>query len=153
WVPDNHRGEGPFAASLFRSLGYRVQLKPVGESFYPDLARGRVHPKPANAGLFTWFADYPAASNYIAQLFSCGFNLSNFCDRGVEAKIKRALELQTTDPYLANQLWARLDRALVDKAPVVPLFTLKTLDLVSRRVGNYQYSMQWGALLAQLWVR
>jgi YVTN family beta-propeller protein len=153
WVPDNHRGEGPFAASLFHSLGYRVRLKRVGTSFYPDLASGRVHPDPAEAGLFTWFADYPAASNYIAKLFSCGFNLSNFCDRAVDMQIRHALELQMTDPYLANQLWAKLDRALVDKAPVVPLFTLKTVDLVSRRVGNYQYSMQWGTLLAQLWVR
>jgi YVTN family beta-propeller protein len=153
WVPDNHRGEGPFAASLFHSLGYRVRLRRVGFMFYSQLASGRIHPAPVEAGLFTWYADYPAASNYIAQLFSCGFNLSNFCDRGIDAQIGRALELQKTDPYLANQLWARLDRALVDKAPVVPLFTLKSVDFVSRRVGNYQYSTQWGTLLAQLWVR
>jgi len=38
-------------------------------------------------------------------------------------------------------------------APIVPLFTLKTIDFVSKRVGNYQYSLQWNALLDQLWVR
>ncbi len=78
---------------------------------------------------------------------------SEFCDRGIEADIQRALTLQTTDPYLANQLWARIDRAIVDRAPVVPLFTLKELDIVSRRVGNYQYNPQWGVLIDQLWVR
>jgi YVTN family beta-propeller protein len=154
WVPDNHPGEGPFAASLLRSLGYRVHLKHVGVRFYPDLATGRIHPSPAEAGLFTWFADYPAASNYIATLFSCdSFNLSRFCNHRIERQIRHTLQLQTSDPYLANQGWARLDRQIVDLAPVVPLFTLKTVDLVSGRVGNYQYSMQWGVLLAQLWVR
>ncbi len=38
-------------------------------------------------------------------------------------------------------------------APIVPLFTLKTIDFVSKRVGHYQYSLQWNALLDQLWVR
>jgi peptide/nickel transport system substrate-binding protein len=80
---------------------------------------------------------------------------SGFCDRGIDARIRRALELQTIDPYVANRLWARLDREIVDQAPFVPLFTPKSVDLVSRRVGNYQYSLQWGGavLLDQLWVR
>jgi peptide/nickel transport system substrate-binding protein len=29
----------------------------------------------------------------------------------------------------------------------------RQIDFVSRRVGNYQYNPQWGALLDQLWVR
>ena len=27
------------------------------------------------------------------------------------------------------------------------------VDTVSKRVGNYQHSVQWGMLLDQLWVR
>jgi len=52
-----------------------------------------------------------------------------------------------------NQLWARVDREIVNHAPVVPLFTLKNADIVSERVGNYQYNPQWGVLIDQLWVR
>jgi len=36
---------------------------------------------------------------------------------------------------------------------MVPLLNRKQVDFVSRRVGNYQYSPQWGMLLDQLWVR
>src|SRR6266536_6133600 len=88
------------------------------------------------------------------SLFSCSTpNWSQFCDRGVESRMQRANALQTTDTYLANRLWARIDRNIVDLAPVVPLITLKQVDIVSRRVGNYQYTPQWGVLLGQLWVR
>ena len=80
-------------------------------------------------------------------------NWSEFCDQGIEAEIQRALKLQSGDPYLANRLWARIDREIVDEAPVVPLVTLKQVDIVSRRVGNYQYHPQWGVLLDQLWVK
>jgi peptide/nickel transport system substrate-binding protein len=126
-----------------------------GPSYY-DPAEGPLNPRRrAQAGLFTWFADYPAASNYIVTFFSCRgpSNWSEFCDRNIEAKVQRALAFQTTDPYLANQLWARLDRAIVDEAPVVPLLTLKQVDIVSRRVGNYQFHTLWAVLLDQLWVR
>ena len=156
WVPDNHRGEAPFAAALFRSLGYRTRIKRVRNDVYYDPVRGPLNPRlRAQAGLFSWFADYPAASNYILTFFSCRApsNWSDFCDPAIERSIRRALALQNSDPYLANQLWARIDRAIVDAAPVVPLVTLKQSDIVSRRVRNYQDNPQWGVLLDQLWVR
>jgi YVTN family beta-propeller protein len=155
WVPDNHRGEAPFAAALFRSLGYRTRIKRVSDHVYYG-PTGPLDPRRrAQTGLFSWFADYPAASNYITTFFSCRApsNWSEFCNRRIDAEVQRALALQTTDPYVANQLWARIDRAIVDLAPAVPLFTLKEVDIVSRRVGNYQFNPQWGALLGQLWVR
>jgi peptide/nickel transport system substrate-binding protein len=156
WVPDNHEGEAPFVARLFRSLGYRTRIKRASSDVYYDPAKGPLNPRlRAQAGLFSWFADYPAASNYIVTFFACHTfsNWSELCDRRIEAQIRRALALQTTDPYLANQLWARIDHELVDLAPVVPLVTLKQVDIVSRRVGNYQYNPQWGVLLDQLWVK
>ncbi len=156
WVPENHRGEEQFAATLIRSLGYRTRIKRVSNDVYYNPATGPLDPRRrAQAGLFSWFADYPAASNYFGTFFSCRApsNWSEFCDHGIDTEIQRALKLQTTDPYLANQLWAHIDREIVDKAPVVPLFTLKQVDIVSRRVGNYQFHPQWGVLLGQLWVR
>jgi peptide/nickel transport system substrate-binding protein len=155
WVPDNHRGEASFAAAIFRSLGYRTRIKRLSDNAYYG-PTGAIDPRRrAQAGLFSWFADFPAASNFITTFFSCRspLNWSEYCDRHIDAQIRRALELQTTDPYLANRLWARIDREIVDKATVVPLFTLKEVDIVSGRVGNYQYNPQWGVLLDQLWIR
>jgi YVTN family beta-propeller protein len=156
WVPDNHRGEASFAAALLRSVGYRARIKRVRGDAYYNSVTGPLNPRlRAQSGLFSWFADYPAASNYFGTFFSCRSpsNWSEFCDRGIEAEIQRALRLQSSDPYLANRLWARIDREIVDEAPVVPLFTLKRIDIVSRRVGNYQFHPQWGVLVGQLWVR
>jgi peptide/nickel transport system substrate-binding protein len=36
---------------------------------------------------------------------------------------------------------------------MVPTFNGREVDLVSKRVGNYEYHPQWGALLDQLWVK
>ena len=36
---------------------------------------------------------------------------------------------------------------------MVPLVIPSTIDFVSRRVGNYEYSPQHGVLPDQLWVR
>jgi peptide/nickel transport system substrate-binding protein len=154
WVPDNHRGEGPLVAKLLRSLGYRPRLKRVGDRAYDHLRPGDERHR-AQAGLMSWFADWPAASNFIDTFFSCRSpaNWSEFCDRRIDARIRRAIALQTTDPYLANQLWAALDAAIVDQAPFVPLVTLKQIDIVSKRVGNYQFHPKWGVFLDQLWVR
>jgi len=158
WVPDNHAKEAPFARALFRSLGYRVRLKRVSDDVYyfNHPVSGPLDPaRRAQAGPFSWFADYPAASNYMTTFFACDSpsNWSHFCDRHIDAQIHHAVALETADPYLANQLWAKIDREIVAKAPVVPLFTLKNVDIVSQRVGNYQYNPQWGVLVDQLWVR
>jgi peptide/nickel transport system substrate-binding protein len=154
WEPENHRGEGSFAAALLLKLGYRASVRRVSNDVYYDPQKGPLDPRHrVQAGLFTWFADYPAASNYLANFFACRPNFSQFCNRGIDGRIRRALALQTTDLYLADRLWARIDRAVVDQAPVAPLFTLQEVDIVSSRVGNYQYQPQWGALLDQLWVR
>jgi peptide/nickel transport system substrate-binding protein len=50
-------------------------------------------------------------------------------------------------------LWAGIDHDVTDHAPWLPLVNLHALDLLSPRVGNYEFHPQWGILLDQLWVR
>jgi peptide/nickel transport system substrate-binding protein len=71
----------------------------------------------------------------------------------LERRIDRAVKLEQTDPLGANRLWAELDREITDKALWVPLYNGYEANLVSKRVGHYQYNPQYGALLSQLWVR
>jgi len=55
---------------------------------------------------------------------------------------------------LAGGVWERVDRLIVNQAPWVPLANRKVIDVLSRRVGNYQYSPAGlGMLIDQLWVR
>jgi YVTN family beta-propeller protein len=153
WIPYTEASEGPIARALMRSLGYRTRLKRVNPFVFCCSARGLGNPRSrVQAGVGSWFADYPGASSFI-EFFSCtGF--AHFCDGRVESLIQRALRLPTTDPYGANQLWGRIDHAMVDRAAVVPLITHKSVDFVSKRVGNYQSNpYPIGVLLDQLWVR
>jgi peptide/nickel transport system substrate-binding protein len=101
-----------------------------------------------------WLADYPAASNFIT-LASCSHpeNHGDFCDREIDATIRRALRLQERDPAAASESWAAIDRELTDRAPWVFLYTQSSANFVSKRVGNYQYHPLWGTLYGQLWVR
>jgi peptide/nickel transport system substrate-binding protein len=67
--------------------------------------------------------------------------------------IERACDLVTTDPQAANNLWARIDHMVTDRAPYVPLLNPRRVEYVSARVGNYQFNPQLGTFFDQLWVR
>jgi peptide/nickel transport system substrate-binding protein len=82
-----------------------------------------------------------------------GANWSRFCDPAIDRLIHRALNFQSNDPERADAAWAAVDRAVAAAAPIVPYANEISESLVSRRIGNYQYSPQWGPLLDQLWVR
>ena len=66
----------------------------------------------------------------------------------------RAIALEATNPDAARRLWEQIDRHIVDRGPWVPLFNPKVVDVLSARVGNYQFSPAGlGMLIDQLWVR
>ena len=43
-----------------------------------------------------------------------------------------------------GELWAEIDRAIVDKAPYIWLVSTSDVGFVSERIGNYQVSTQLG---------
>ena len=53
----------------------------------------------------------------------------------------------------AARLWAEIDHELVDRAYWVPTVNVGIAELVSGRLGNYQYHPVWGFMAAQAWVR
>ena len=72
-------------------------------------------------------------------------NDAEFCDPRIDRQIERAPAEQATNPDAARGLWERVDRQTVDQAPWVPLVNPKVIDVLSKRVGNYQYSpTAWG---------
>jgi peptide/nickel transport system substrate-binding protein len=148
--------------SLLRSLGYRVRLRTIDDAI-PYLKRTGDTRNRVQAGAHGWFTDYQSAFGFLTVL-SCrsvvprstagnNINLAGFCDRRIERDITRALNLQTSDLSAANELWARIDRAITDRAPWLFLVNPKATMFVSERVGNFQHNPQWGVLLDQLWVR
>jgi len=57
------------------------------------------------------------------------------------------------DQASAAALWTKIDRDATDLTAIVPTYTPRSVDLVSKRVGNYEHHPLWGVLLDQLWVR
>jgi hypothetical protein len=67
--------------------------------------------------------------------------------------MKEAAALEASDPVRADELWATVDRTLVDRAVTVPWRNPRNRVLVSKRVGNVQSHPLWGTLLGPLWVK
>ena len=154
-------GLGPYAARLLRSLGYRVSIRTLGTgTFFATIADSRTH---AQIGTTEWITDYPTAGGFFNPIFTCASfqpattansNDSEFCDPRIDRQIAQALRLEATDPDAARRIWERVDRETVDQAPWVPLVNPKEIDILSKRVGNYQYSPNgYGMMFDQLWVR
>ena len=56
-------------------------------------------------------------------------------------------------PNAAGSLWAHIDQEIVGQAPWVPVYNPRSLVVLSRRVGNYQFDPYWSVLIDQLWIR
>jgi peptide/nickel transport system substrate-binding protein len=153
------RTEGQRVAALLDRLGYRASLHVVSlNEFF--LITG--HPDADwNAGLGGWVADYPTASQFLVNLASCDpdlrptwpNNLSRYCNPDVDKQMKAASAQQRTDPLKASHIWARIDRAVVDDAAIIPFGNNLRRDLVGSRVGNTLVHPMTGSLIAQMWVQ
>jgi hypothetical protein len=84
--------------------------------------------------------------------FTCGdlWNLSGFCDRGLERRVDAALAAHGPE---AGRRWQDAYAYIADAAPAVPLHNRRSVVLLSERAGNYQHRPLWVALLDQMWVR
>jgi YVTN family beta-propeller protein len=167
WVPAPVAVQGRFMVSVLDSVGYHARLKavaikaPAGIGPYFDAildSRLRVQ-----TGYYGWFSDFPSDVSFIQPMFSCSAfvpgqpaatsNASELCNRSIDGQIKRATAVQAENPAAASLLWQKLERAILELAPMVPTYNRQNVDFVSERVGNYQYNPQWGPLLDQLWVK
>jgi YVTN family beta-propeller protein len=156
-APDYWVREAREAVSTLKRLGYRASLRVASNSGAYSAKEGDDKTHGVQAGM----AGYYGLSGITSLGLTCdsirpgkqNLNPSFFCDRAVDSQIARAQKIQVTDPEAAVAAWARIENQIVDLAPWVPLLTPWSGDLVSERVGNYQYNPAWWILLDQLWVR
>lgn len=154
-VPKPRPEAGPYLKSVLDDLGYKTTLKVLPIEGY----HGVDHQ--AQLTMNFWYPYYPAASNYLTELFSCRYadptqvtaNVGRFCQPAVEAKIEKAEALQRTQPAAASRIWQQVDRDVVDQAALLPLWLFNDISVTSRRIGNFVYQPGSGVLLSQLWVR
>ena len=153
--------QGRYLTGLLRRLGYRASLHLLApDTRYFDYTNDSRNGAQVISG--GWNADYSSPSTFIGKM-GCGFfvpgsalnttDASEFCDPELDWRAGRAEALRTTDPARADAAWARIEHELTDRAVWLPTVTPRTTDVLSKRVGNYQYHPVWGVLVDQLWVR
>jgi peptide/nickel transport system substrate-binding protein len=151
-----------YFVSLLRKLGYDAGIKTLNSSVQYSFVQDSGNK--AQISYSYWYPDYTSASNFMTTVVGCdGFhpnstsspNLSEFCDPAIQKQTEQALKLAQTDPAGANRLWAQVDHATTDQAPLVALYVSNRLDFVSKRVGNYQFnpSVTGDFLIDQAWVK
>jgi peptide/nickel transport system substrate-binding protein len=98
-----------YVVSVLRQLGYQVS-RPVVKNpnrYWSLLGDSRAR---VQAGFFSRYQDYPAPSDFIDPLFTCGsfvrdnpgnLNDAEFCDPRIDAQARRALSLEQADPAVA----------------------------------------------------
>jgi peptide/nickel transport system substrate-binding protein len=159
WAYAPLAGFGPYTVKLLRSLGYRASLKVLDAGYFAATQDSRTK---AQIGWFGWSPDYPTPSNFFHTTLSCAafkpasasnLNPAEYCDRRFDRQVSHALHDQPINPDAARAQWEHVDQEIVDEAPLVPLVNSKTVDILSKRVGNYQYNPGQGMLIDQLWVR
>jgi peptide/nickel transport system substrate-binding protein len=162
WSWSDLPGLGPFAEKLLKSLGYRASMKAFPEPpYFEDIENPH---KKAQIGVMEWISDYPAPSGFFNAILTCASfnpdasnaNVAEFCDHNVDGQIAQARAEQAANPGAARRDWERVDRETVDQAPWVSLVNARVVDVLAKRVGNYQYTpfgTAGGLLIDQLWVR
>ncbi|HET7173190.1 MAG TPA: ABC transporter substrate-binding protein [Nocardioidaceae bacterium] len=151
---------GEYLQSLLNSLGYKASLKLLSQNVeftYIQNTNNKVQ-----ISVTQWYADYPAASDFLQVLLSCenfhphsdaSVNISGFCNKSIDAQMNQAESLMLSNPAKGNQMWAKIDQEMMRQSPVVPMFTPHEVDFTSKRVGNFHFSRQFFVCLDQLWVK
>jgi peptide/nickel transport system substrate-binding protein len=151
---------GTYLQTVLSDLGYDASVQTISGDIqftYIQNTNNNVQ-----ISISQWYQDYPAPSNFLNVLFGCdtfhpgsdsSINISGICDKDLDARMKAAMALGVTDPEAANKEWAKIDHDFMALAPAVPLFTPKDVDLISTRLGNYEFSSQYHWLIANSWVQ
>ncbi len=140
-----------YLAAVLRSLGYRVHLHLIP---FARVTRAMWRRFQLSTG-GDWLANYPDPSSYLPQFFGCDGGNSNgyYCNPARGRHMQRAGLLELSDPAKARAHWESIDRQLTDDAVWVPTVNERQVDLVSKRLRNYEYNPVWGFLADQSWLR
>ncbi len=154
------KGIGTYLQSVLNELGYKASVKPISSNIqFPYIQNTN---NKVQMSISQWYQDYPQPSNFLNILLSCAsftpgsdssINISGYCNKDLDARMKAAMAQAVTDPEGAYAEWTKIDDAFMENAPMAPLFTPKRVDFVSSRVGNYMFSSQFYMILANLWVK
>jgi peptide/nickel transport system substrate-binding protein len=162
WTPPEMVPGLRHVITALRQLGFHAHVQVFGDpngDYFGHTADSRNH---VQAAFFGWVADNVAARDFFEPLFQCtGFtpgdpgnlNPAEFCSHSVDRLMQRADRAQLSSQVAGNDVWAQVDRRIVDAAPWIPLVNPSWVDVVSPKVHNYVRSPVLGVFFDQMWVR
>jgi peptide/nickel transport system substrate-binding protein len=151
---------GEYFVGLLNKLGYKATPQFLSNDIqyaYVQNSKNKVQ-----FAYSSWFADYPAASDFLNILLGCDSfhpnsnsspNIAAFCQKGIQANMDKAGATAIEDANAANAMWQQVDKDVADQAPWVAMFNPKQLNFTSKRVKGFVFSPQWYFLLAQTSVK
>ena len=157
--PEGNASAGVVAAAL-RAIGYRPRV--IRDDAEWARRTGDPHGD-WSLGVGNWIADYPSPDQFLDYFLSCSqyrpaepassVNSGGFCNAHFDRLVRRAEQLQLTNPANAERVWARADRLAVDEAAWAPMVTTASVELLSRRTGHFTLDANSQPQIDQLWVR
>jgi peptide/nickel transport system substrate-binding protein len=152
---------GEYIQGVLNQIGYKATLKPLSQNIefnYIQNSNNKVQ-----ISVTQWFQDYPAASDFLKVLLNCdnfhkgsdnSINISGMCNAGIDKMEATAENEELTNQKASNLMWGKIDKLIMStQAPWVPLFNPKLIDFTSKRVGNYEFSLEFYMYVDQLWVK
>jgi peptide/nickel transport system substrate-binding protein len=148
--PGTHDPKASYFVKALDDIGYHATLHPPVS--LPDYLDAAFHQHTIQIGMLG--EGYPNADGGLAlgDWMCNSSNPGRYCNPHITHLYHRGLTMEVTNPQGARNMWTRLDKALVDDAAIVPMWTDSTYALVSTRVGNWSIPSGDGILLGQLWV-
>jgi peptide/nickel transport system substrate-binding protein len=139
--------EAPYITQVLRSLGYRARLHMISFS----LISGPMWAKFQISVDGDWTPDYPAPSSYLPAFFACNGSDSNgyYCNPAIDNEMASATLLELQGPAQAGPMWTRVDHQLTDQAAWVPTVDLNEVDIISKRLRNYEFNPVFGFIADQ----
>jgi peptide/nickel transport system substrate-binding protein len=147
--------------SDLNSIGYKASTQLLANSVQYPFVQNSSNSAKWNVGWSAWYQDYPAPSDFLNVLLSCGSihpnsdaspNIAAFCDKSIQPKINQANSIEATNPSAAGKLWTQIDHADTSAAPWVNMYNPKQIDFLSKNVHGYQWNPQWYILIDRLWL-
>ena len=155
-----HAAVARYFTALLNQLGFTATTRLLaGSQYFTFLAAS---PDKVQMAGYWILSSTRSGSDMVVGTFTCpGFSSmfpyygypADFCSPPLDADMAKAEALEASDPLAATQLWAQIDRRIVDAAPAVMAFNPTDVTFLSARVGNYEHSPQYQLILDQLWVQ
>jgi oligopeptide transport system substrate-binding protein len=136
---------------MLAQIGIKATLKVVNGNTWQQLVgtKGKV-PITWTA----WFQDFPDPNDFVEPILSCAsavpgtFNEPWYCNPKVDT-FAHKLKSMTNQKQRLAQYW-KLDKMIMEDAPVVPVYHPVLYQLRSKALTTYSYSAVWGYLFQDM---